>query len=208
MGWEDTLLKELGREKSESYRALYMALGWFLTVTLAIGAIVAKDMGELPSGAPLPVFWVASMVAIIIITARYYSRAMNDYVNMQVWSKLFNRCGAVLLSQNEKNKKESGEHFKRLYATYVCDWNSIIPRRKIVSDTLDMGYGHLIFLELCLLDLIVYKMSSAGQNMAISISLLFLILFISNEVYWFFTYRRFKYVKEATAPRDIQESKD
>ena len=205
MGWEETLLKELGREKSESYRALYMALGWFLTVTLAIITIAARDIAILQAGSQLSAFWLFAMVSIIIITSRYYSRAMMDYVNMQVWSKLFNKCALMLLSP-DRDKKMELEQFKKLYITYICDWQSIIKRRKTIRDTLDIGYGHLIFFELCLLDLTIYKMATAGYYATILISLAFLTAFVGYEIYGLFTYRRFKYI-DATKLFDCDEAR-
>lgn len=206
MGWEETFLKELGREKSESYRSLYTALGWFLTVTLAIITIAARDIAILQPESQLSTFWLLAMVSIVIVTSRYYSRAMMDYVNMQVWSKLFNKCALMLLTP-DRDQKMQLEQFKKLYITYVCDWQSIIKRRKVIRDTLDIGYGHLIFFELCLLDLTVYKMAKSGCYVAIFLSLSLMAAFVGYEVYGLFTYRRFKYVDEAKLFEDNNEER-
>src|SRR6266568_281538 len=109
----DGLLRELGREKSESYRALYSGLGWFLTVALAfLVAFANKLSSSNVDGISVSYLWVVAIA--ISLTMRYYSRALLDYINMQSWSRLFNAY-TLAWAAEDADKERRNNYFWELH---------------------------------------------------------------------------------------------
>lgn len=191
------LLRELGREKSESYRALYSGLGWFLTVALAFLAGFANKLSD-PKSVEISVLHLWVVVAAISISLRYYSRALLDYINMQAWSRLFNAYTLALASDDSTTKARE-LYFWELYRRLVTDWNSPVSLGKVVRDTIQIGFGHLFLLELSVLGYIVYEVKKQQGFCAIVLPLTVLLASALIE-YRRLDYRRFRCVELPAQP--------
>lgn len=191
----DSFIRELGREKSESYRALYQGLGWFLTVSLAFLALIGQKMvgSEIQVGAGH--LW--GLVIVFCITLRYFCRGLLDYINMQAWVKLFNSYTRVIHADTEVERENLHREFWRLYELYVFDWKSPIPLRKAIWDMMRIGYLHLILLEVGMLGYVLVNIG-AGLNTLTCWSALGLLvagLILEGSG---FNYKRFEYAVPAS----------
>lgn len=195
----DSFLRELGREKSESYRALYQGLGWFLTVSLAFLALIGQRLAG-QSFEPAPAhLW--ALVFASAMTLRYFSRAMLDCINMQSWSLLFNAYTRIMHAE-ESESKELGAAFWKLYDLYVFQWKSPIPFRKAFFDTIKIGYGYLVILEFAMLGFVLKRiglcqLSDLGYWSALA--------FLGAAAVWeisLLDYSRFKY---SEPPDDVPD---
>lgn len=150
----DSFLRELGREKSESYRALYQGLGWFLTVSLAFLALVGQRLaGQTFEPAPAHLW---ALVFAAAMTFRYFSRALLDCINMQSWALLFNAYTRVMHA-DEAESQRLGAGFWKIYDLYVFQWKSPIPFRKAFFDAIKIGYGYLVALEFAMLVFVIKR---------------------------------------------------
>lgn len=153
----DSFLRELGREKSESYRALYQGLGWFLTVSLAFLAVIGQRLVGPQFEPNAGHLW--AMVFVFAMTFRYFSRAMLDCINMQSWSLLFNAYTKVMHA-DDSERENLGAGFWKLYELYVFQWRSPIRLGKAVRDTIKIGYGYLLLLEAAIFGFVLHRIGA------------------------------------------------
>lgn len=187
----DGLLRELGREKSESYRALYSGLGWFLTVALAfLMAFANKLSSSNADGISIPYLWVVAIA--ISFTMRYYSRALLDYINMQSWSRLFNAY-TLAWAAEDTDKVGCNNYFWELHQELVIKWQSPVKLRKAIFDTIRIGFGHLFLLEFGVLAAICWRLR--GQvNLWDVLGPILIVVGSAIYEYRGLNYRRFEYI--------------
>jgi len=200
--WLKQFYDQCGREVSLAYNVLNQTNNWGITLASAVITLALVDAVRTDRSSPTLVYptiyhWLAVILAWTIMV-RFFVRSALALTNMYRWNVLMSATGNLLsLPDGHPAAVVLQRNLARKMAAYLFRWRSPEGGLKIVWNNLKLMF---LWFQLILLALIVWGIVALKKDALYWVGIGLLIVPTVLEVYWYVTYRAFRYERVQLEP--------